>query len=350
MDGEPVKIRARAPLRLGLAGGGTDVSPYSDQYGGMVLNATISLFAHALIEERSDGRVVFEALDVGLSFEADAAHPLPTDHDLGLVAQAYNRVVADHCGGVPFGVTIRTFADVPPGSGLGSSSTLTVAVLAGLSEYRRLALGEYDIAHLAFEIERQDMGLSGGKQDQYAATFGGFNLMEFQANDRVVINPLRMRASAVSELEASLILYYSGRSRSSATIIDEQVKNVEGRKTRSLEAMHALKAQAIGMKEALLLGDFDYFGELLRQGWTAKREMASQISNDGIDAVLNSAIAAGANGGKVSGAGGGGFIMISVPPERKPAVLNSLKDHEGRTFGCVFTSQGAEAWKLPRKR
>jgi len=340
------KFRAKAPLRLGLAGGGTDVAPYSDEFGGTVLNATISLFAHCTVEELPGNRVLFEALDMDLRYEAEAITPLPTNHPLGLVAQVYNRIVANYCDGRPFGVRISTYADVPPGSGLGSSSTLVVAIVTALSELQRLPLGEYEIAHLAYEVERIDLGLAGGKQDQYASTFGGFNFMEFYARDRVIINPLRMRSSAVAELEASLVLFYTGRSRSSASIIDEQMANVRSGNAKSLEAMHALKEQARRMKEALLLGNFTEFGEQLRLGWTSKRSIAHNVTNDHIDEVLAAAVEAGAYGGKVSGAGGGGFIMISVPPERRPVVLNRLRDLSGQIFNCVFTQEGARAWKV----
>lgn len=341
-----LKVRSRAPLRLGIAGGGTDVAPYSDDFGGMVLNATISLFAHCTVEARRDKRLVINALDLGESFECDIAEPAPTQHSLGLLAQVYNRIVRDYCGGEAFGATITTYADVPPGSGLGSSSTLVVAVITALAEFKRLALGEYEIAHLSFEIERLDMGLSGGKQDQYAATFGGFNLMEFYAEDRVIINPLRLRSSAIAELESSLILYYTGRSRTSATIIDEQISNVRTGKTESIDAMHALKAQAKSMKEALLLGDFNAFGDLLKQGWLSKTKMAHSISNESIDAVFSAAIDEGAWGGKISGAGGGGFLMIAAPPERRPAVLAKLQEFPGQIFNCVFTEHGASAWTV----
>lgn len=340
------KVRAKAPLRLGLAGGGTDVAPYSDEYGGVVLNATISLFAYCTVEERRDGMVSFQAMDIEATFDHAAVPVLPVDHDLALIAQCYNRIVADSCGGKPVAVSILTHADVPPGSGLGSSSTMVVAVITALAEYLRLPLGEYEIAHLAFVIERQDLGLSGGKQDQYAATFGGFNLMEFYADDRVIINPLRLRQWVISELEAGLVLYYSGRSRSSAKIIDEQVRNVHAGNSQSIEAMHRLKDQARQMKEALLLGHFDAFGEVMRSGWTAKRAMAENISTDQIERVLEAAIAAGAQGGKISGAGGGGFIMIAVTPERKPAVLRALERFDGTVFNCSFTHEGAQAWTV----
>ena len=346
MTARLVKIRARAPLRLGFAGGGTDVSPFSDQYGGMVLNATISLHAHCTVEERDDERVVIRALDVGLVHGELPTPELATNHPLGLICQAYNRIVRDHCGGRSFGVTITTYADVPPGSGLGSSSTLVVAVIAALAELRRIALGEYEIAHLAFEVERIDMKLAGGKQDQYAATFGGFNLMEFYGDDRVIINPLRLRSGVIAELESSLVLYFTGRSRSSAAIIEEQVKNVSLGSGKSIGAMQELKEQARSMKEALLLSDFERFGEVLRKGWTSKRQTAQEISTSAIEGVLELAIANGALGGKVSGAGGGGFLMIATPPERKPDIVRELSRLEGQVMHCTFTDEGARAWRV----
>ena len=347
MANERMKIRAKAPLRLGLAGGGTDVSPYSDQFGGMVLNATISLYAHCSVEERDDGRVVIDALDMGEHFEAEAELPLPVTHPLGLICQCYNRIVRDHCKGQPFAARITTYADVPPGSGLGSSSTLVVAVITALAEFCRVPLGEYEIAHLAYDIERIDLGLAGGKQDQYAATFGGFNLMEFYGDDRVIINPLRLRRATVCELEASLILYFSGRSRSSAAIIEEQVKNVSSGSGNSIEAMHQLKEQARRMKEALLLADFERFGDELRRGWASKRATAHQITSDTIDHVMDVAMKAGAFGGKVSGAGGGGFLMIAAPPERKPGIQRELAAlKEGIVFNSGFTEHGASAWRV----
>lgn len=346
MNARLSKIRARAPLRLGFAGGGTDVSPFSDQYGGMVLNATISLYAHCTAEERADRKVIIKALDVGLVYEGEPTPLLDTSHDLGLICQAYNRIVQDYCGNKPFGVTITTHADVPPGSGLGSSSTLVVAVITALAEMQRIALGEYDIAHLAYEVERLDMKLAGGKQDQYAATFGGFNLMEFYKDDRVIINPLRLRSGTVSELESSLVLYFTGRSRSSAAIIEEQVKNVSAGSGKSIAAMQELKEQARHMKEALLLADFDKFAEELRKGWQSKRETAHEISNSAIDLVLETAIRKGALGGKVSGAGGGGFLMIATPPERKPSIVRALSDLDGQVMHCTFTIEGAKAWRV----
>ncbi|HLP43074.1 MAG TPA: dehydrogenase, partial [Fibrobacteria bacterium] len=302
-------VRALAPLRLGLAGGGTDVSPYSDQYGGCILNATIDLFAYANIEPRDDGKVVLEALDLKERFEGEAAAPFPRDARLALHRGVYDRVMRDFNGGERIPLTLTTHGDAPVGSGLGSSSAMVVAMLTAFVDLLGLPLGEYDVAHLAYEIERVDLAMQGGKQDQYAATFGGFNYMEFHA-DRVIVNPLRVRSEAMREIEYNMTLYYLGSSRVSSEIIASQIRNVRTGKSRSIEAMHRLKEQAVLQKEALLKGDLRRFGQLLSYGWEHKKEMSEKISNDTIERVHARCIEAGALGVKVSGAGGGGFMMI----------------------------------------
>ncbi len=170
--------RSKAPLRLGLAGGGTDVAPYSDLYGGAILNATISMYAFATIEPRDDGKIVFRSEDKNQVIEMDASEELPLTGELDLMKGIYNRVVRDF-ENKPLSFTLTTFVDAPPGSGLGTSSTLVVTILGAFAQWLRLPLGEYDLAHLAYEIERVDLNMAGGKQDQYAATFGGVNFMEF---------------------------------------------------------------------------------------------------------------------------------------------------------------------------
>ena len=339
-------IRARAPLRLGLAGGGTDVSPYCDLYGGLVLNATIDKYAYAVIEPRDDARVEFVAADKQESWSGEAAAELPLDGRLDLHKGVYNRVVREFNGGRPLGLTLTTHIDAPPGSGLGSSSTLVVAMIKGFVEWLNLPLGEYDVARLAFEIERKDVGLSGGRQDQYAATFGGFNFMEFHPQERVVVNPLRIKNWIVSELEASLLLYFGGVSRDSARIIDEQTQNVKDQDSAAIEAMHALKQEAISMKEALLKGDFDALVSSMEAGWHAKKHLAKSISNPDIDASYELAKQAGMRAGKISGAGGGGFMMLLVDPVRRMDVIRALATTHGQVFNCHFTEIGTQGWKI----
>ena len=217
--------RSKAPLRIGLAGGGTDVSPYSDEYGGAILNATISLAAYASIEPLAENTIIVEALDRNEMQSFELAATLPIDGKLDLLKGVYNRINAMF--GMPAtGFRLSTFVDAPAGSGLGTSSTLVVAILGAFSEMLKLPLGDYDIAHLAYQIEREDLQLAGGKQDQYAANFGGVNYMEFYGEDQVIVNPLRIRPEYLHELGNNLVLYFTSTSRESASIIKEQVKNL----------------------------------------------------------------------------------------------------------------------------
>jgi D-glycero-alpha-D-manno-heptose-7-phosphate kinase len=339
--------RARAPLRLGLAGGGTDVSPYCDQFGGAVLNATIDKYAYAILEETLDGRIEFVASDQGQRWVGEARSVLDTQGALTLHAAVYNRVVRDFHGGQPLGLRLTTFCDVPAGSGLGSSSTLVVAMVKAFQEHLALPLGEYETADLAYRIERHDAGLNGGRQDQYAATFGGINFMEFHADDRIIVNPLRVKNWILSELEVSMLLYFTGVSRESASIIEEQQRNVERKDLAAVEAMHAVKQEAIVMKEALLKGDFELLGRSLRQSWEAKKRMAHNITNDLIDDVFQRAERAGARAAKVSGAGGGGFMMLLVDPPRRMEVIRALRECGGEVMNCHFTKSGTAGWRMP---
>src|SRR6186713_3479679 len=234
--------RSKAPLRIGLAGGGTDVSPYSDLYGGAILNATISLYAHATLEPLTDKKIILTATDRQEELIFDWTKELPINGKLDLLKGVYNRIQKDH--GVQGGFKLSTHVDAPAGSGLGTSSTLVVAIIGAFAEMLRLPLGDYDMAHLAYEIERTDLHMAGGRQDQYAATFGGVNFMEFFEKDKVIVNPLRIKQQYLFELENNLVLYYTATSRESAKIIEKQSQNVVNKEGKSIEAMHQLKQQA----------------------------------------------------------------------------------------------------------
>ncbi|MCH9007736.1 dehydrogenase [candidate division KSB1 bacterium] len=339
-------VRSKAPLRLGLAGGGTDVSPYSDQFGGYVLNATIDMYAYCTIEVTNTDKIEIRAADQDLSFESPAVDHLEINGALDLHKGVYNRIVKEFNGGDPLGFKMTTYSDALAGSGLGSSSTMVVAILSAFVEWLNLPLGEYDIASLAYEIERKDIGLSGGKQDQYAATFGGFNFMEFYENDRVIVNPLRIKSWILDELETSMVLYFTGVSRESAKIIDEQARNVVENKKKSIDAMHQLKADALVMKEALLKGEIQRFAKHLNKSWEAKKKMAHTITNQAIDEIYQAALDAGAISGKISGAGGGGFMMLFVDPTKKVNVINELGKFPGKVFKCHFTKHGSVGWTI----
>jgi D-glycero-alpha-D-manno-heptose-7-phosphate kinase len=338
-------IRSKAPLRIGLAGGGTDVSPYSDLYGGAILNATISLFASATIEPLENGKIEFHAVDKGEIVICDSAMSLEIDGQLDLLKGIYNRVVRDFAK-KPLSFRLTTYVDVPPGSGLGTSSTLVVAALGAFTEWLRLPLGEYDMAHLAFEIERIDLQQAGGKQDQYAATFGGVNFMEFYADQKVIVNPLRIKQHHLNELEHNLLLYYTSTSRFSSTIIEEQSRNVVNKNEKSIEAMHNLKEQAVLMKEALLRGNVDAIGEILDYGFQNKKAMASGISNDLMDDIYLSARKAGASGGKISGAGGGGFMIFYCPANTRYSVMDALGKFGGSFKKYSFVQEGLTTWTI----
>lgn len=336
-------IRSRAPLRIGLAGGGTDVSPYSDQYGGAILNATISLFAYATIEPVDTGKIIIHAIDKKEIIEFDAAEELPIDGDLVLAKGIYNRIVKEFVH-KPLSFRLSTYVDAPAGSGLGTSSTLVVAILGAFTEWLKLPLGEYDMAKLAFDIERKDLAMAGGKQDQYAATFGGFNFMEFYRDDKVIVNPLRIKENYLNEMQSNLLLYYTGTSRLSSKIIEMQSVNISAKKEKSIDAMHKLKDQAVQMKEAILQGNLGEIGEILNYGWQYKKQTADGVSNPMIDEIYEAALKAGANGGKISGAGGGGFMFFYCPKFTRYEVIDRLHQFGGEFRRFQFTKSGATSW------
>lgn len=337
--------RSKAPLRIGLAGGGTDVSPYSDTYGGAILNMTISLSAYATIVPLNEPRIIIEATDRNEKEAYDLIDELPITGTLDLSKAVYNRVRKDH-GPFKSGFHLFTYVDAPAGSGLGTSSTLVVAILGAFVEMLKLPLRDYELAHYAYDIERKDLGLAGGKQDQYAAVFGGVNFMEFYADDKVIVNPLRIRTEFLHELENNLVLYYTSTSRESSRIIREQINNVTSKNEKSIEAMHQLKEQARMMKEALLKGQLNEMGRILDYGFQQKRLMAHNISNSEIESIYDVAKKAGASGGKISGAGGGGFMFFYCPGTSRYTVMRALQNFGGEVKKYSFVPHGLTTWSI----
>lgn len=321
------------------------MSPYSDMYGGLVLNATINLYAYCMIEEFDGDMITVKAFDTHCHKSYPVTECLELDGDACLIKGVYNRVMRDFgFEARPFSIT--TYSDAPAGSGLGTSSSMVVCVLKAFVEWMNLPLGDYEISRLAYEIEREDLGLSGGKQDQYAAAFGGFNYMEFLPNDMVIVNPLKIKRWIIDELEASMLLYFTGRSRSSAAIIEEQKKNTLEGAPDAIEAMHKIKQSAKNMKLAVLKGDIEGFASLIREGWENKKRMANQVTNPAIQKAMDTALSAGAKAGKVSGAGGGGFIMFVVNPTCKKEVEEALRQLGGFVMPFQFSEGGAHGWKI----
>ncbi len=342
-------VRARAPLRLGLAGGGTDLIGYSSQHGGAVLNATIDRYAFAFIRTRDDGRIAFEACDLGREEVHDGAPLLPASKLL-LHRGVYERMVRDFHGGEPLAISVTTAVDAPMGSGLGSSSALVVALIEAYRTYLDLPLTRYDVAHLAYEIERVDLNLAGGRQDQYSAAFGGINFLEFLSGGEVIVNPLRFSEGVVLELESSLAVCFTGQSRESDTIIRQQTSGVSADTAQVMDAMHQLRQDAFDMKSAILLGDIAAVAATLERSWIAKKRTAPGITNARIEALEAMAREAGAIGAKVSGAGGGGFMMFVVPTERRFRLISALNEQGAMASPVKFTERGSETWTLRGRR
>ena len=339
-----ISVRARAPLRLGLAGGGTDLSPYCDDHGGAVLNCTIDRYAYAFIASREDNLLQFVASDIAEEETHQAGTCLDTVSGLRFHRAIYNHFVAN--GGLDsnIGLTITTSVDSPPGSGLGSSSALVVALCEAFRYLCNTPLGLYEVAHLAFEIERLKLKLAGGKQDHYAASFGGINFIEFLSDDRVIVNPLRVTRSIINELETSLIVCSTGVSRKSEDIIKQQVCHLAEGNAGALEAMHVIKQAAIDTKQALLAGDMHAVGDILNRSWASKKRTASGVSTRLIDELFEAGLSGGAQAGKISGAGGGGFIMFLTEPERRRNVIKHLNEAGGVAGPIHLTGRGVEAW------
>jgi D-glycero-alpha-D-manno-heptose-7-phosphate kinase len=335
-------IRARAPLRISFGGGGTDVSPYCDERGGRVLNATINRYAYVTLVPNDSGRVRLHSLDFNQTVEYDSDSDVPdNDDNMDLAKGVIRRLRVDE---LRDGFDLYTHADCPPGSGLGASSTMVVALMGAFDAWLKLGLSQYDMASTAFEIERVDLGIHGGRQDQYTACFGGFNFMEFES-DKVLVNPLRISREAVAELEYSLVLAYTGSSRHSSAIIETQMQNYSAGAEDAIAAMDRTKELAAGLKEELLRGNYRGFGELLHEAWTHKKRMSDRISNPAIDELYDAAKAAGALGGKISGAGGGGFMYFFTEFDRRQEVEAALRSQGAEVVYFGFTDEAVRAWE-----
>jgi D-glycero-alpha-D-manno-heptose-7-phosphate kinase len=333
----PPYFRARAPLRLSFGGGGTDVSPYPEEHGGVVLSATINQYAFASLRPRRDSRWTLSSLDYDVVAKYDHPRRMRLDGNLDLIKAAVRALK------VRRGADLWVHSDAPPGSGLGSSSTLVVALIGVLGAWLHRSLSGYDTAELAYRIEREDLGLAGGRQDQYAAAFGGFNLIEFH-RDSTLVNPLRIRAEVLHELEYRLLLCYMGQTRQSAHIIERQVSSYREGRRATVAALDHLKQQVFEMKKALLLGDVDGIGELLHQAWEQKKRLDTDISNRHVDQLYQLARKEGAIGGKMPGAGGGGYFLFLTRFDRKHRVAAALEKHGGQVVPFQFERRGLLTW------
>jgi D-glycero-alpha-D-manno-heptose-7-phosphate kinase len=333
-------IRSKAPLRISFAGGGTDVSPYADERGGVVLSATIDKYAYASLRPRQDENITVQSLDYDIVAKYHVTDVLEYDGEMDLV-----KAVLQSFGPRENGFDFFLHTDAPPGSGLGSSSTMVVALIGALKHLHQVPLGGYAMADLAYRIEREDLGIKGGKQDQYAAVFGGFNFMEFGGTSAIV-NPLRVDSDTINELQYNLLLCYTGKRRLSAKIIESQVAGYMRGDHDVLGAMDELKALTISMKNALLQGKLDAFGRLLHESWLHKKRMAREISNPEIDKLYETARAHGAIGGKITGAGGGGYLFLYCEFGTKHIIAEALEKLGAEIVDFSFEPRGLQTWEI----
>lgn len=339
-------IRAKAPLRISFGGGGTDVAPYCDERGGAVLSSTINRHAYATLIPGGD-KIEIRSLDYDASISYGIEDPFVYDGQLDLA-----KGVVDHFRRIatfPTGVKVILHNDAPPGSGLGSSSALAVAMIGALASFLKMGLDSYQVAQKAFDIERVEVGIIGGKQDQYASAFGGFNFIEF-TKDVTLVNQLRLPVEVISELEYRLVFAYVGGKRVYSDILKKQMDNFKDKKLSAVDAMDNIKRFAYDMKKALLLGNLSEFADLLHEGWENKKLMAEGISNPAIDQLYASARAAGAQGGKITGAGGGGFMFFVCDPFKRHDVQEALRAEGATLVDLSFTQDGVMAWDAPESK
>jgi D-glycero-alpha-D-manno-heptose-7-phosphate kinase len=354
-------------LRISFAGGGTDVSPYADERGGAVLNATINKYAYVTLRSRQDDVIQIHSTAYNITAKYNVEGPLPFDGTLDLVKAAINRTCAHILNSGPCptagerspaeppsragGFEFFIHNEAPPGSGLGGSSTLVVAMVGALKAWLHAPWTDYEIARLAYQIERVDMAMAGGRQDQYAAAFGGFNFIEFgrsdgSASDAVLVNPLRIPRSTLNELQHNLLLCYTGTTRMSDAIIKSQANNYRRQALDAIHAMDELKRLAYEMKKQLLTGQLDEFGALLHEAWINKRKMATRVTTPRIDQLYKAARRAGALGGKISGAGGGGYMFFYCPNETKYDVAEALEKLDAQPVDFGFELEGMQTWSV----
>jgi D-glycero-alpha-D-manno-heptose-7-phosphate kinase len=332
-------LRARAPLRVSFAGGGTDVPPYPAEEGGLVLSATINRYAYGTLRPREDRQIGIKSLDLDIAASLALEEARPDGDRLDLIKAAIQKVAADS----PNGFDLFLHSAAPPGSGLGSSSAVMVTLVGLLSDHMKLPLTDYETARLAYTVEREDLGLKGGTQDQYAAVFGGFNFIEFRA-DEVIVNPLRIPAETIDELEYNLLLCFTGTTRASDHIIDDQTGRFRSQEGATVDGLRMQKELAVEMKDALLQSRLTEFGVLLDKAWGYKKKMSPKISNDHIDALYETAKGSGAIGGKVTGAGGGGYMLLYCRYDSKHEVQAALAELGAEAVDFQFDDDGLTTW------
>lgn len=328
---------ARVPLRISFAGGGTDVSPYPELHGGAVACSTIQTYVHADVWSTDKNYVEVRSIDTGTLIRLDNENSsVNTSH---LLSESIKEVRKSDIDG--FSVAVRS--TVPPGSGLGASSAISLAILGAMKEYSGQSYDRQSLAKAAYRVEREVIDIAGGYQDQYACSFGGFNLLEFGKNGTCKQTPLKMNDAFIAEFEHDLLLFWVGGTRMSDGIIRDQTNNFKSGIT--LDTMHQQKSLAFQMAAALTSSNMLEIGALLNQGWELKKRYSKMITNSTVDFAYSEALNTGAIGGKLLGAGGGGFLLLLAKRHKRHLVVDRLRELGLMEYPLIFDSEGAKVWK-----
>lgn len=339
--------KARSPLRLGLAGGGTDVSPYCDIFGGKVVNATIDRYTYATTSISTTQTSTLTSFDQKVSLEVEFRENLndvSVNNSVLLHFETVKYFQKKYLDSEKTDLNVETWSEAPRGSGLGGSSSIVVAILSSLASLFEISLTPSDIALDAVIVERIICGFDGGKQDHYASAFGGLNFMTFEKSNFTDVKPISVSQNFLLELESRILLFDTGISRVSADIISNQSRGVQKEDLSVINAMHGMKDEAVKMYQAMETESFDSFNSALENGRRFKRATSKMVETSRLQEILEVAISAGATTGKVSGAGGGGFAMLLVDLSKRAKVIEALIPYSGTVSNCHFTFQGVETW------
>lgn len=335
-------IRGKAPLRISFCGGGSDVSPYCDEYGGSVLSVTIGMYAMGSLEVRSDDQVRIFSVDYDELVRYDLSSEITPGDKLSFVRAVIKRLNPPH------GINLYIHSDAPPGTGLGSSGSISALIVGLVNHAFNFMMPKYEMAQLAYEVEHDDLGRAVGRQDHYAAVFGGMNFIEFRKHDTLVV-PLRVEEWIMEELGYHLQMFYTKKERDSSDIVASQVEFYKEKRASTLDALAEMKAMTVEMQACLLRGQLRRFGELLHQAWLNKQKMNPATCNPYLSELYEAARGAGALGGKVLGAGGGGFFLFFTPFTKKAAVTAALSKLGAQPTPVVFDRNGLSTWQVPEQ-
>jgi len=328
---------ARSPVRVSFGGGGTDLPAYYEMHGGAILSTSINKYFYTILSHRKDDYVQIISSDLrAMEHSRDIAKMSLADNKLAVplaVLKSLNRKVS---------VDLFLASEIPPGTGLGSSATVCVNLIKALTTYLHIPASKYDIAEKAFTIAREVLGKPVGKQDEYAAAFGGLNFIHIENNGRTHVEPLDLTQEVKRELQQNLMLFFTGTARDSAEILREQESSSQNRQSQAVSALHEIRWLAEQMRRALVKGSLNDFGYLLNEAWEAKKQVSTKISNSGIDQLYQLAKERGALGGKITGAGGGGFLLLYCEQACQQYVREALAAYSLPEMRFEFESQGAQ--------